>query len=194
MDEALLLIVRHPETEANTNGRFVGRNSSPFTAQGVRQLRRLPRKIAHFAPQTVWASPLERALLLGRRAAALANAPLHVDDRLLELDFGDAECMTWEEIAETGMVFNYRNYDAPVAPGGESRHDIEARSASAADEIVALGGRHAIVTHGGVVRSMIAHLLGLGPDAIWSFRIANAQMTTIRVIDGHGQLEEYVQG
>ena len=45
-----LLIVRHPETEANVDGRFVGQGESPYTAEGRRQARRLPHKIARFAP------------------------------------------------------------------------------------------------------------------------------------------------
>ena len=194
METTSLLIVRHPETEANVNGRFVGRGQSPFTADGRRQVRRLPQKIAAFAPDVIWSSPLYRAHTVARRASDLAHVPLRVDDRLLELDFGEAEGMTWEEIAEAGMPFNYRNADEPVAPGGESRSSIERRVSAFADEIVDLGGRHAIVAHGGVVRAMLVHVLRLASTDIWAFHIHNAQMARIRVVDGHGQLEEYVQG
>lgn len=194
MAETWLLIARHPETEANVTGRFVGRGASPYTREGRRQARRMPNKIAAFAPDAVLSSPLERALLVARRASRLANVELMVDERLAELDFGDAEGMTYEEIAEAGMTFNYRSVEVPVAPGGESRAEIERRAAEVAEELVALGGRYAVVAHGGVVRAMVTYLLRLPDDAIWAFHVHNAQLATVHVVDGHGALEEYVQG
>lgn len=194
MNEANLLIVRHPETEANIDGRLVGRGESPLTPQGMLQLRRVPAKVAAFKPDAVWSSPLERALRLAQRSAAESDCPLRVDDRLTELDFGDAEGLTFEEIDELGLAFDYRNHDAPVAPNGESRADIERRSAEIADEIVAQGGRAAIITHGGVFRASLVHLLGLCSADIWAFHIKNAQIAHVRVVDGHGWMESFFEG
>lgn len=194
MEAVDILLVRHPETEANLNGRFVGRGNSPFTREGRAQLRRLPAKIARFEPDAIWSSPLERALVVARRAAETADVSLGIDERLVELDFGRAEGMTYEEIAEAGLHFNYRDRERPVAEGGESRGDIERRSAAFCDEVVAEGGRHVVVTHGGVFRAALVHLLGLASTDIWAFHIHNAQMAHVRVVDGHGMLERYVQG
>ena len=194
MSETTLLIVRHPETEANINGRFVGQGESPFTVRGRVQARRLPHKIARFGPVAVWSSPLQRALVVARKAAELAHVPLHVDPRLLELDFGEAHALTWEEIAEAGIPFNYRSAHEPVAPGGESRDQLETRVASVIDETIAMSGNHALVCHAGVMRAVLAHTLKLTDDQLWVFAIQNAQLATVRVIDGHGQLVEYVQG
>jgi broad specificity phosphatase PhoE len=189
-----LLIVRHPETEANLNGRFVGQGESPFTAEGRRQARRLPRKIARFKPQIVWSSPLLRALVVARRAAILSSVELRVDPRLIELDFGAAHALTWEEITEAGIPFNYRSAEEPVAPGGESRNQLEARVGAVVDEAIAVGGRHALVCHAGVMRAVLAHTLHLTGDQLWMFTIHNAQLAHVRAIDGHAQLVEYVKG
>ena len=137
MHECDILLVRHPETEANISGRLVGRGHSEFTAEGRRQLGRVPSKIAAFGPSRVWTSPLDRAYRLAQRAAARAGVPLVVDQRLVELDFGEAEGLTFEQVAEAGMAFNYRSRETPVAPGGESRAMIEARAAEFCDEVVA---------------------------------------------------------
>ena len=194
MSEGHILLVRHPETEANVDGRYVGRGNSAFTVEGRRQLKRVPAKIAAFTPSAVWSSPLERALILASRSANRAAAPLFIDERLIELDFGDAEGMLFDEIVEAGMAFNYRNLDEPVAPGGESRGEIEARAAQFCDELVARGGRHVVVTHGGVFRASLVHLLNLESTDIWAFHIHNAQLAYVRVIEGHGMLEEYGRG
>lgn len=194
MRETNILLVRHPETEGNVDGRLMGRNTSPFTTRGYLQARRLPKKIAAFQPDAIWSSPLERAHVVATRAARITRTPLTVDDRLIELDFGEAEGMTFEEIAEAGLSFNFRSRELPVAPGGESRQQIEERAAEVCDELVATGGRFAVITHGGVVRASIMHLLGLPSDAIWAFHVHNAQMAHVRIVEGHGSLEEYVEG
>ncbi len=102
-------------------------------------------KLARFRPDVVWSSPLLRASVVAERASRLARVPLRVDQRLIELDFGQAHGLTWEEITEAGIPFNYRSADEPVAPGGESRSELEARVGECFDEMCAAGGRHVVV-------------------------------------------------
>ncbi len=193
MNETHILLVRHPETEANVSGRLVGRGDSVYTRDGQRQLIRAARKVADFKPETIWSSPLERTKRLALAAGRKAGLAPVFDERLLELDFGQAEGLSFDEIAQAGLTFNYQSRDEPVAPGGESRGQIEARTAAFCAEAIRLGGRQAIVTHGGVVRAGLVHLLGLESTDIWAFHIHNVQLAYVRVFDGRGVLEEYVQ-
>lgn len=194
MRDTEILLIRHPETVANVTGRLVGRGDAAFTYEGRLQMRRVPRKVKAYEPDVVWTSPLRRAYILARASAAHAGVDLRVDERLIELDFGTAEGMTHEEIAEAAIPFNFRSREEPVAPEGESRGEIERRSARFCDDLVAEGGRHVVVTHGGVLRASLVHLLGLHSTDIWAFHIHNAQLAYVRVIEGHGILEEYVRG
>ena len=194
MSTTEIMIVRHPETRANVDGRFVGQGESPYTREGRKQARRLPSKIARFAPRTIWTSPLLRALVVAQRAHRLTHVELRVDARLMELDFGEADALTINEIEEAGIPFDYRSESAPVAPGGESRNQLKIRVGAVVDEAVALGGRHAIVCHAGVMRAVFAHTLALSGDQLWMFAIHSAQMATVRIRDGRGQLIEFLQG
>jgi broad specificity phosphatase PhoE len=194
MPETHILIVRHPETEANLNGRFVGQGESPFTAVGRVQARRLPKKIASFQPDHIWTSPLLRARVVAERASRLTGVPLTVERRLIELDFGSAHALTWDEIAEAGIPFNYRSAEQPVAPGGESRNDLEDRVGGLVDEVHALGGHHVLVCHAGVMRAALARVLGLHGDQLWAFSIHNAQLAYVRFAGDHGMLEEFRRG
>lgn len=186
-----VLLVRHPETVANVEGRFVGRGDSPLTARGEEQLGLLAERIALFAPDVVWTSPLERARIVAVRAGLAAGIDVRVDDRLIELDFGVAEGMTWSEIERAGLAFDYRSSERPVAPGGESRRDIESRAAAFSESLLALGGKHAVCTHGGVFRAMLVRLLGLASTDIWAFHIRNGAVAHVCVRDGHGMVEEF---
>ncbi|HET6497563.1 MAG TPA: histidine phosphatase family protein [Coriobacteriia bacterium] len=191
MADTDVLLVRHPETQANVEGRFVGRGDSPLTERGERQLAALTERIVRFAPDVVWTSPLKRARIVAARAGGVSGVCVREDDRLVELDFGVAEGMTWDEIVEAGLAFDYRSAERPVARGGESRHEIEDRAGAFSDSLLALGGRHAVCTHGGVFRAMLVRLLGLCSTDIWAFHIRNGAIAHVCVRDGHGMVEEF---
>ena len=48
--------------------------------------------------------------------------------------------------------------------------------------------------HAGVMRAILSHTLKLHGDHLWMFAINNAQLATVRVIDGTAQLIEFVKG
>jgi broad specificity phosphatase PhoE len=192
MTERRFLFVRHPQTEANVTGRWVGRGDSAYTELGETQRDAVVREIVAWRPALVVSSPLERARIPAALAAGALRAPHRIDARLSELDFGAAEGMTLDEAEAAGIPFEFMAEDHPVAPGGESRRDALLRTAAVCDELAS--GDHdrvAIVTHGGVFRSAMVHLLALPPLAIWAFHIDNAQLAEVIVRDGHGMLEEF---
>lgn len=194
MPECRILLVRHPETEANINGCCVGRGDSPYTERGGRQAALLVDEICGFRPDTVWTSPLRRTTEIAKAAVARCGSNLVTDDRLIELDFGTAEGLTFELAAEQGIAFDFHAVDSPVAPEGESRREIFTRTAAALDEIIASDDeRIAIITHGGVFRSAVVYLLGLDIDGIWKFHIQNGQLGEFTIIDGHKRMERFVQ-
>lgn len=189
--ETRFLLVRHPETVANVDGRLVGRGDTPYTPQGVRQRELLVARIAAWEPDVIVSSPLRRACEVAEEAQARCAGDLVMDERLTELDFGVAEGLTYAEIARRDIVFDFRSLDAPVCEGGESRRSIYLRSAAVASDHASRAERVAIVSHGGVFRSLLAHLIGLPIDYIWSFDIRPAAVCEIRVIDGFGLLHEF---
>ncbi len=189
--EIRFLLMRHPETSANATGRYVGRGDAPYTDVGRIQSNLLVAELADWRPERLYSSPLRRTReVVDRAAESLGLAP-SVDERLNELDFGDAEGLTLDEVKAAGMAFDFHSAEAPVAPGGESRLDIYRRSVDFAAEQETVGGRLAIVTHGGVFRSLLVHLLGLPMEAIWSFDIRPAQIAEVRRFDSHGALVSF---
>lgn len=194
MSERRLLIVRHPETEANVTGRWVGRGDAPYTDLGERQARLLAEEIVSFAPDTLWSSRLRRCREVATAVCLELGIEPVYDDRLLEMDFGAAEGLTYDETVSAGIVFDFKSEDAPVAPGGESRRQILTRTSEAIDELLAGPARRmVIVTHGGVFRSTVPHLLDLPLSSIWSLHIMNAAFLEYRIVDGYCQVERFGQ-
>ena len=188
-----IAVIRHPETEANVTRRWVGRGNSPFTELGLVQVDSIVAEIVAYAPEVVFASPLERTRIPAQTAAEKLGVDLVLDDRLIELDFGEAEGLTSEEALAAGIPLEFKAEDHPVAPGGESRRDILSRSAEVLDAITADHSRAAVVTHGGVFRSALVSLMNLPIDAIWSFHIKNAQVAKFSIGDDWSMLEEFYQ-
>ncbi|KAF0206735.1 MAG: histidine phosphatase family protein [Actinomycetota bacterium] len=196
-----IAIVRHPQTVANVEGRFVGRGDSEITEHGRDQMMALTTAMELWKPTVVFASPLKRALITAQ-AITSCGIPINVLEDLQEIDFGRAEGLTWNEITALGMKIDYlRNGsadsaddlngpgDGPVAPGGESWTDFEARVRRAAAAIEGAGTRVAIITHGGVFRTLLTHWLGLPMESSWRFSITNATIATLTLTDGAGVLK-----
>ncbi len=201
--EVAVALIRHPETVANVEGRFVGRRESPLTELGSAQLVSLAMMMESWKPGAVLSSPRARALVVAQRISA-CGTPLRVLEELAEIDFGRAEGLTWAEIKALGIEIRYPSNvptgqeaaDAlggptggPIAPQGEEWDAFMGRVLTAAGIIESAAPRVAVVTHGGVVRALLTQWLGLEDVAAWRFAVPNAAIATLTVRDGEGVLE-----
>jgi len=161
--ERSVVLIRHGETDANADGRFVGISDPLLNAQGERQATGLVAAVAAFEADRVVTSPLARAR---RTAEIAARSRLHVeiDDRLREVDFGRWEGVTDHEVREIDPVGHARFTSGVFShfPGGESVLDVAERM------VAAVTGQEArrvlFVSHATVVRVVVAALLGLDPQ------------------------------
>jgi alpha-ribazole phosphatase len=159
-----LYVVRHAETEANTQKRYLGHTDSPLTPLGVRQVEELAGRLAEVGLDAVFASDLPRALATAYPLANRAKLPVHRDARLRELNFGRIEGMTYAEAMDAyGQEVRqwYNDIELGAPPGGESLADLRERVFSFLSELAELPYRTvALVTHGGVCNLLLSHALG----------------------------------
>ena len=79
-------------------------------------------------------------------------------------------------------------------PGGESLRDFLDRVRRAADRLASDRAETVLaVTHGGVIKFMLCHLLGLEPQRYVAFEIAPASLTVVRLFEGKGVLTEMIR-
>jgi probable phosphoglycerate mutase len=140
-----LWLVRHGATEWSEAGRICGWTDVPLSPRGEDQAANVGRRVAGQEFDGVWTSDLSRASVF----AAIAWGGAEGDQRLRELDFGRLEGMRWEECDSMTFAALMR-FDGFVAPGGESTDQLRARVHEFLEGLP--GGRHLIVTHGGVIR------------------------------------------
>jgi alpha-ribazole phosphatase len=109
----------------------------------------------------LWSSPLQRC----RKLAELLNPNLVIDERLMEMDFGAWEGRSWDDIPRPELDAWAADVAGYAPPGGESPLALQQR---ALDFVAALKVPEAvIVTHAGVIRTLLAHWQGL-PPARWT--------------------------
>jgi probable phosphoglycerate mutase len=147
-----LWLVRHGETPASRERTLAGWSDVPLTKRGEAQAAALRPVFADEPFDGVWSSDLVRAVTTAR----LAWGEPSQDRRLRELSFGElegADYMTVDPRVQEGL----RRFEGFVAPGGESFDQLRARVMSFVDGLPP--GRHALFTHGGVVR-LLARELG----------------------------------
>lgn len=161
-----LVLVRHGETEWHAENRYAGVSDVPLTDHGVRQAGRLAAWAADAGLAAVWTSTLSRAQLTARGCAQASGAPLHVDARLRELDFGRGEGLTAGEMRDRFPDALRAFHADPVAghlPGGEDPADAARRFTACLDDIAARhpDDRVLVVAHTTAIRLALCHLLGV---------------------------------
>lgn len=177
MTEVALL--RHFPTDWNAAGRLQGRTDVPLSAGSRAALAGL-RLPARWRGARVVASPLGRAV---ETAAALAEGPVAVDARLIEMDFGH-----WEGLEGAALLADPGSGYGPVEgwgmgfrpPGGESVAEMTARVAALLAELEG-GPRVVLVTHRGVMRAALGLATGWrwrGPEP---FRIRRGRLHPLRL-------------
>ncbi len=140
-----LWLVRHGETPASKGRTLAGWADVPLTARGEEQAAALRPLLADHPFDGVWSSDLRRAVTTAR----LAWGEPRQDARLREMSFGTLEGRPWEAL-DPGFQEGLARFEGFAAPEGEGFDDLRGRVLSFVDGLSS--GRHALFTHGGVVR------------------------------------------
>jgi probable phosphoglycerate mutase len=182
----MLVLVRHGRTLANAEGRLLGRSNVGLDDTGRQQAE---ATVALIGPvDRVVSSPLERA----RQTAAYFGADVEIDDRWIELDYGDWD---GEPIAAVPPdTWAQWRHDLDLRPpGGETLVELGRRVRAACDDLVgaARDGNVAVVTHVSPVKAAVAWALGVGDEVTWRMFVGTASITRIEVRDDRPVLTSF---
>ena len=145
----LVTLVRHGRTSWNAEGRLLGWRDVGLDRVGTAEAEALAARLAGSDFDAAWSSDLRRA----RETAAVIGTAATTDQRLREFDFGRLEGSTWEELApETQEALVA--FDGFAARCGETVSAFRRRVVDFMDGLAE--GRHLVVTHGGVIRVVLA--------------------------------------
>jgi len=181
----MIYLLRHGETEWNTQRRIQGAGDSPLTERGEAQARAigalLRRCIDRPSGFTLVSSPQGRAFHTASIIGAALDLPVATDSRLVEVTLGSWDGLTWEEIASRypGALDGATHGRSFRAPAGESYERARQR---VADWLAGTTAPTIAVSHGLTGKLMRGVYANLGRDD--TLRQAEPQDGAYRLLDG----------
>ena len=182
----MLYLVRHGRTAANASGLLQGRLDPPLDEIGCKQAVAIAALVGPV--DAVITSSLVRA----RETAQCFGLPVEVDDRWIELAYGEYEGVPAAEVPNE--VWQAWRTDAKFATeGGECFGALDARVRSACDELAARIGREdvVVVSHVSPIKAAVAWALGVGPETSWRMFLDVAAICRIGVSGRGASLLSY---
>lgn len=191
---AIVILQRHGRTTANASGVLAGRTPGVrLDATGEEQAARAAERLAVVPLVEVVSSPQERceqtaSYVLARRPEGATEVALATEPRLDECDYGDWQGRPLGELAKEDLwSLVQRQPSAAAFPGGEAMTTMQQRAVTAVRErdraVEAAHGPHAVwlaVTHGDIVKAVLADALGMHLDLFQRLHADPASLTVIR--------------
>lgn len=178
-------LIRHGETDWNTNGRWQGLLPVDLNDVGRDQARKLADILRHEAIEAIYTSDLLRAGETARIVGDVLGIVPSPDPRLRELDIGLFQGLTLDEIKQRHPQAYTQFMKEPITyvlPEGESRRMLLERVISAWHDFVNRPDlrRIAIVTHGGAVKMLLGGLFPLKQAEFQAIDIPNTSITVLK--------------
>jgi broad specificity phosphatase PhoE len=149
-------LVRHGETEWTLSGQHTSRTDLPLTAEGELQAVAIGKLLADHHFDSALSSPMQRAVNTAKLAGF--GDRVQANDALTEVDYGDYEGLTTDEIWDVAPGWElFRD----GSPGGETPQQIEYRIDALLADIQTLGSSVLLFGHGHCMRAIGARFLGL---------------------------------
>ena len=180
-------LLRHGEAQGGQ--RYRGTTDDPLSEQGWIQMEAVTTPACKW--NEVVTSPLNRCAQFARTLSRRLAIPLYQESAFREIAFGDWEgCSADELMVRDGQALA-RYYDDPwhnTPPGGEPLTAFQARVLAGWHALLAdqAGAHILLISHGGVMRTILNHVLGLPASSLFKLHIPYACVSRVR-IDGEGE-------
>jgi len=182
-----LILVRHGETEWNSEARLQGGKSNiPLNERGRKQVRCLGLALQGEKLEAIYSSPLQRALDTAQAISVHHNLKVETDHALAEIDMGFIDGLDMAEVKERQKDFwkRWHQEDFSVAlPGGESLLQVQQRVWGAVQEIIMRHrrGSVAVVSHSIALKTIITSILGAPLSSLIRFHLGVASISILHI-------------
>jgi broad specificity phosphatase PhoE len=182
-----IFLVRHGETLANREFRYIGARNDALSTYGEEQAKLLGEALSTFSIAAVYSSPLQRAYHTALPIAAGHGLVVQTNEDLSEGKFGIWEGLSRAEVLARSPLDEQQlqawEADPTMAPpGGESFAALQTRVCSLVEPLTAAhpGQSIVLVSHVGPIKTLLCAALGAPLTTIFNIFLDPA---TISVID-----------
>ncbi len=150
-----IYLIRHGKTDANEQHLYCGSTDLSLSEGGIADLKQLhyPVGSPRFVTSGMKRTNQTLQILFG-------DVPFSVEPQFREVDFGDFEMQSYETLKQRPDYQQWLsgNNDENIPPHGESGAQMTQRVIAAFDRYAKVQEDLVIVTHGGVIAALMAHL------------------------------------
>ena len=186
------LLVRHAAHDWIGRGLAGRMEGVAINAQGQRQAHALADRLAAVPLAALYCTPRERTLQTVQPIAAQRGMPVAVEAAFDEIDFGRWAGLTFEQLdAEPGWRDWVERRGSATPPGGERFAGVPVRAMEGLQRLRARhpDGNVLVVSHGDVIKAVLASLLGMSLDHLERFEIAPASISIVAMGDDWSQVK-----
>lgn len=178
----MIYLVRHGESEANIQKRYSGITNVNLSLKGQMQAKLAGHNLKTEKISYIYSSPLNRTKETAKIISKEINfreSKIIIEDSLIEVNFGLFENKTWDELIishkeETEKwILEKHRYKFPE---GEGYEDIINRISDFIDNVP---DNSLIVTHFGVIQSILLYLEIANDENLWEFVISNCDILVL---------------
>lgn len=182
-----IILVRHGESQLNIKGVYYGILNPELTDKGKLQAENTREILKNTDYKKIYASDLKRAL----DTAEIINykeLDILVDENLRELNFGIFEGHTYDELLKKypeelkKSENDWENYNYIT---GESVLELQKRAISFIEEKINLEEDTLLVTHWGVINTILSYYFSEKLEAYWKFSVKNGGVVIIEFSNGY---------
>lgn len=185
MNSGCVLLLRHASVDRKP-GRLMGCLDPPLNHFGAAQAKAWQALFTAHPPASVFASSLRRAMQTTKLAVPDRAATFSIRQGLREISLGAWEGLTKTEIEERfpgAWEERGKNFADYRPAGGESFQDLADRSVPVLfelAEIARMSSRPVLaVTHAGVIRVLLCHILGMSLNHVFRFQVDHGALTQL---------------
>lgn len=184
-----LILIRHSKIKPLYPGAFVGSLDLGLCEEGIKAAREMEFELE--GSFRLFCSPMKRATETA--GILFQDYARQTDERLKEIDFGNWENRSFEQIQKENPEEVDLWVNSPMKftfPGGENISAFTARVEAAAADLASAAQEETVVAvaHGGVIRFMLCHLIGLPYERHLSLRCDRPSVNVVDLYDGFATL------
>jgi len=180
-----IVLVRHGATDWNLQGRCQGSSDRDLSEVGLRQAEQISELFSREKIHAIYSSNLRRARQTAELISRPHDLPVRIEDRVRELDHGELEGLTFNEIKTRYGEFltRWRSEPAEIhVPSGERLADVAERAWNGLNEIARRHGqaeRVLVVSHNFPILGIVCRITGTHLNDYRTFHLDPCGVTRI---------------
>ncbi|MGL5711830.1 MAG: histidine phosphatase family protein [Paraclostridium sp.] len=189
-----LILVRHAITDDNIDGNLSGHIDSKISELGENQISKLTKFLEDETIDNIYTTTSSRTKATVEELANIQNLEIYQSEKLKEISFGDFEGISFDiiknkypdefnKMIKQGYEYKYPNGESLVDSYNRVYEELEKIINNNKDKTIL------ICAHAGTIRNIISYLIGRTHEYHWNFKIDNASVSIVNIVDGFSVIE-----